>query len=148
MQCTFPTAAFMVGEGVSRRKGTARDVALTVENLSTQDKPETASPFLGGPIRAEGFFLEACAPNKSMLAVGREAVLKLVHKEKWSAVGVLIVKLGEIRTPEPGQRLYPWSFLVTGKPRDPMRLFLDRGPGEVALEDLLALQGDSHVSDE
>ncbi len=143
MQHTFPTATFVVGEGPARRIGTVRDVVLTVEKARVLDRQTSDSPFLMGPIRAEGSFLEECRPNSSLLAVGREAVLKLAAKDRWSLAGVLIMKLGEIRTPAPKQRLYQWSFLVTGRPRDPLRLFPEHGPGEMALEDLLEINQDS-----
>jgi hypothetical protein len=135
MQHTFPTAAFAVGEGPSRHVGTARDVVLTADATSQAG----AAPYLRGQIRAEGMLFEECRPNRSLLAVGREAVLKLAVADRWSQVGVLIMKLGEIRTPGPGKRLYEWSFLVTGRPTDPLRLFPERRPGEVGLEELLAL---------
>jgi hypothetical protein len=137
MQHTFPTAAFVVGEGVSRRVGTARGVVLVVEQAPSGEKTADGSPFLSGQIRAEGTLLEECLPNRSLLAVGREAVLKLAAGERWAQTGILILKLGEIRTPEPGRRLYQWSFLVTGKPRDVLRAFPDRAPGQVELESLL-----------
>ncbi len=104
MQRTFPTATFIVGEGPSRRTGTGRDVVLTVEAAPAGDKPPVGSPFLTGQIRAEGTFFEECFPNRSLLAVGREAVLKLVDKDRWAQTGILILKLGEIRTPEQGRR--------------------------------------------
>src|SRR5262249_40308309 len=132
---------FAVGAGESRRTGTARDVALTVEQAPPGDSPRLGSPFLNGQLRAEGVFFEECRPNSSLLAAGREAALRLVEKGHWSLVSVLIVKRGEIRSPAPGQRLYEWSFLVTGKPRDALRLFPDPGDGELSLEDLLALLG-------
>ena len=140
MQHTFATATFVVGESQARRTGTVRDVVLTVMKAPPSVKPASGdSPFLNGQIRAEGVFFEECRPNNSLLAVGREAILKLVGKDHWSRTGVLILKLGEIRSPAQGQRLYQWSFLVTGKPRDVLRYFPERAEGELALEDLLDL---------
>jgi hypothetical protein len=141
MRHTFASATFVVGEGQARRTGMARDVALTVEQAPPGAPPRVGSPFLNGQLRAEGVFFEECRPNNSLLAAGREAVLRLVEQGHWSLVSVLIVKLGEIRSPAPGQRLYEWSFLVTGKPRDALRLFSTAGEGELSLEDLLGLLG-------
>ena len=146
MQHTFPTATFVVGEGPSRHTGTARDVVLTVEKKPLVTPPASGSPFLNGQLRAEGTFLEECRPNNSLLAAGREAVLKLVAEGHWSFVSVLIVKLGEVRSLSPGQRLYQWSFLVTGKPRDSLRHFPEHGPGELAPEDLLNPSADDKVT--
>ena len=137
MTHSFPAATFLVGEGVSRRTGTARDVTLTVEKTTAAETPATVSPFLTGPIRAEGTFFEECRPNRSLLAVGREAVFKLADKDRWAQTGILVLKLGEIRSTEQGLRLYQWSFLVTGKPRDPLRAFPPTDPKEVELEALL-----------
>ncbi len=135
MQHTFLTASFVVGEGPARRTGTARDVMLTVTK-APGDNSTPGSPFLSGRIRAEGVLLEECRPNSSLLAVGREAILKLADQDHWSLAGILIVKLGEVRSPAKGQRFYEWSFLVTGKPCDALRLFPDHGAGELPLEGL------------
>jgi hypothetical protein len=143
-QHRFATATFFVGEGEARKTGTARDVVLNVEEGVEQVKsPAGRSPFLTGQIRAEGTFFEECRPNSSLLAVGREVVLKLAAHGRYSLVSVLLVELGEIRSPAPKQRLYQWSFLVTGKPRDALRIFPMRESGELEVVDLLELLGAS-----
>ena len=73
-----------------------------------------------------------------MLAVGREVVLKLVDRDRWSLVNVVLTKLGEIRSLEPGKRLYQWSYLATGRPRDSLGLYPGGGgAGQMPVEEFL-----------
>src|SRR5438445_10474330 len=138
---TFATAALVVGEGQSRKYGTVRDVVL---NVTTAPGPQPAganSPFLDGRIRAEGEFVEECRPGASLLARGRQAVLKLSVGRHWSLVTVLVVDLGEVRSVSPKERLYQWKFLVVGRPVDRLHLFGADVQDELAIEDLLGLLG-------
>jgi hypothetical protein len=144
VQHTFDSAELIIGEGGGRRRLPARDVTLEVTSAPPgfTPAPGVRSPFLNGQLRAGGTLFEECRPSSSQLGRGREAVLKLSAAGRWSLVSILLLDLGEIRSPAPGRRLYQWSFLVTGKPCDALHLFPGDAPaGELAIEDLLSLLG-------
>jgi hypothetical protein len=144
MQHFFAEAELIVGEGLKRRHGKLLDVRLdvTVAPAGSPTTPGVRSPFLNGKVRAEGTFIEVCRPSNSLLAPGREAVIKISHQGRWSLVSVLVLSLGPIDCPARGARHYHWPFLVTGKPCDALGLFPDTAKnGELALEDLLDLLG-------
>jgi hypothetical protein len=136
---TFPTALLLVGEGQSRKQATVRDVVLdvTVAPPGSQPNAGVADSFLNGSIRAEGELFEECRPGASLLAKGRQAVLKLTVERHWSLVSILIVDLGEIRSVSPKERLYQWKFLVVGKPSERLHLSGADPREELAIEDLL-----------
>jgi hypothetical protein len=143
---TFATADVTVGEGPCRRHGKVRDVNLTIETAphGFRPTPGIKDAFLNGSIRAEGTLVEECRPHASLLGKGREAVLRLTAGGHHALVSVLLLELGPIRSPEKGIRHYDWSFLVTGKPRDPLGLFpgpAGKDGGELGVEDLLSLLG-------
>jgi hypothetical protein len=140
----FATAALVVGEGQCKRSTTVRDVELEVRLAGKDFRPGPGGrgPFLDGRIRAEGRLIEECRPGGSLLAPGRQAVLKLALEGRWSLAGVLIGELGRVQAPASGRRVYEWPFLVVGKPCDRLGLFgADPAGDELALEDLLALLG-------
>ncbi len=142
MQHTFARGQFVLGEGSCRRYGNVRDVLLTIEaQPGSAPLPGVRSPFLNGTLRAEGTFVEECLPNRSLLTRGREAVLKLSAAGKWSLVGILVVALGQIRSPSAHERLYSWSFLVISNSCDALGLFPDATGNELSLADLLDLLG-------
>jgi hypothetical protein len=103
--------------------------------------PGIACPFLNGQLRAEGRFFEECRPGSSLLAKGRQAILKLSAQGHWSLVNILILDLGKVLSPSRTERLYEWTFLVIGKPHDRLHLFGEKIEDEVAIEDLLSLLG-------
>jgi hypothetical protein len=140
----FAQAALVVGEGLKRRYGKLLDVTLdvTVAPAGGPVTPGVRSPFLNGKVRAEGTFVEVCRPSSSLLAPGREAVVRLAHEGRWSLVSVVVLSLGPISSPARGVRHYRWLFLVTGRPCDALHLFPDACPdGELGLEGLLDLLG-------
>jgi hypothetical protein len=140
----FESAALAVGEGQCRRWGQACAVELEVRTAGKDYQPEPGGrgAFLDGRIRAEGRLCEECRPGASLLAPGRQAVLKLSVQGRWSLASVLILELGRIHSPTPARRLYEWTFLVVDKPCDQLQLFGAEAAGdELALDDLLALLG-------
>jgi hypothetical protein len=148
MHHTFNVAELVVGEGLCSRRTVARDVHMDIEIAPREytPPPHLRCPFLNGKIKAEGVFVEECFPGQSLLAKGRQAVLKLTVDGRWSLVRILVLDLRDIRSPQRGLRHYEWSFLVIGQGNDSLQLFVCPGtdPNTLAIADLLDLLGATH----
>lgn len=144
MQYTFAQAELYLGENEARRTIKVREVILEVNRKPQMEPaPRSRSPFLDGRIQASGGLLEECRPSSSLLAKGRQAILRLSAAGKWSLLRVVLLDLGAIQAPTPNQRLYPWTFLVVDNPCDSLGLVSsgDVVGDELGIEDLLDILG-------
>jgi hypothetical protein len=140
----FEKAEVATGEGLARQRHEVSRVTLCVRKApqGTPRQPGVQSDFLNGRLGVDGKLSEVCLPGRSLLRKGMQATLKLSTGGKSSVVQILVLDLLDVEPKEPKQRLYLWSFLVTGQTRDPLALFPSARDGELlGMDDLLTLLG-------
>jgi hypothetical protein len=145
--CSIPAYEFTDCELTAERRRTLVPSVRLCIDKTTDDPTILARPraLLDGTLRIAGIAYVECRPNENWIRQGMQAVLKVKGPDgRFARLAILMVKLLDIKSPEPGKRVYHWEFWVTERPeRDPFGLFPALPQGEVSLESLIEQLGAS-----